>query len=84
MAECNSIETSNKQSNLNDQQQFRLKKINEIKDYFVAEIKERELISKWLSKYIASFDYFDKSLIFYLQQVVVSLVHHLQLLLEYL
>ena len=84
MAECNSIETSNKQSNLNDQQQFRLKKINEIKDYFVAEIKERELISKWLSKYIASFDYFDKFLIFYLQQVVVSLLHHLQLLLEYL
>ena len=25
---------------LNDQQQFRLNKINEIKDYFVAEIKE--------------------------------------------
>ena len=82
MAECNSIETSNKYPNLNDQQQFRLKKINEIKDY--AEIKERELISRWLSKYIASFDYFDKSFIFYLQQVVVSLLHHLQLLLEYL
>ena len=42
---------------------FRLNKINEIKDYFVAEIKERELMSKRLSKYIASFDYFDKSLI---------------------
>ena len=48
---------------LNDQQHFRLNKINEIKDYFVAEIKERELMSKRLSKYIASFDYFDKSLI---------------------
>ena len=46
-----------------NQQQFRLNKINEIKDYFVAEIKERELMSKRLSKYIASFDYFDKSLI---------------------
>ena len=33
---------------LNDQQHFRLKKINEIKDYFVAEIRERELISKTL------------------------------------
>ena len=42
--------------NLNDQQQFRLNKINEIKDYFVAEIKERELMSKRLGKYIASFD----------------------------
>ena len=48
---------------LNDQQQFRLKKINEIKDYFVAEINEREQMSKRLSKYIASFDYFDKSVI---------------------
>ena len=33
------------------------------KDYFIAEIKERELMSKRLSKYIDSFDYFDKSLI---------------------
>ena len=73
MAECNSIdhgfhETPNMYPNLNavllsDLQQFRLNKINEIKDYFVAEIKERELMSKRLSKYIASFDYFDKSLI---------------------
>ena len=44
-------------------QQFRLNKINEIKDYFIAEIKKRELLSKNLSKYIASFEYFDKSLI---------------------
>ena len=49
--------------NLNDQQQFRLNKINEIKDYFVAEIKDRKLMSKRASKYIGSFDYFDKSLI---------------------
>ena len=32
-------------------------------DDMIAEIKERELMSKRLSKYIASFDYFDKSLI---------------------
>ena len=48
---------------LSDQQQFRLNKINEIKDYFVVEIKERELMSKRRSKYITSFDHFDKSLI---------------------
>ena len=48
--------------NLHDQQ-FRLNRINEIKDYFAAEIKERELMSKRLSKYVASFDYFVKSLI---------------------
>ena len=34
-----------------------------IKDYFVAQIKKREVMSKRLSKYIASFDYFDKLLI---------------------
>ena len=49
---------------LNDQQHFTLNKINEIKDYFVAENKERELMSKRLSKYIVSFNHFDKSLIF--------------------
>ena len=47
---------------LNDEQHFRLNKINEIKDYFVAEVKGRELMSKRLSKYIVSFDYFDTSL----------------------
>ena len=45
---------------LSNKQQFRLNRINDIKDYFVAEIKERELMSKRLSNYIASFDYFDK------------------------
>ena len=55
---ADSVETTNL-----DNQQFRLNKINEIKDYLIAEIKERELMSKRLSKYIASFDYFDKSLI---------------------
>ena len=60
---CNSIEFNSIQtSNLNNQQ-FRLNKINEMKNYFIAEINERELTSKRLSKYIASFDYFDKSLI---------------------
>ena len=58
-------ETSNMYPNLNvplnDQQHFRLNKISGIRDYFVAEIKERELMSKRLSKYISSFDYFDKS-----------------------
>ena len=38
--ERNSIDTSN----LNNQQ-FRLYKISEIEDYFIAEIKERELMS---------------------------------------
>ena len=46
-----------------NEQQFRLNKINEIKDYSVAEIKERELMRKRLSKFISSFDCFDKPLI---------------------
>ena len=42
--ECNFIETSNL-----DNQKFRLNKINEIKDYFIAEVKEKELMSKNLA-----------------------------------
>ena len=45
-----------------NEQQSGLNKINETKDYFWAEIRERELISKNISKYIPSLDYFDKSL----------------------
>ena len=62
MVECNFIEAPNVYQNLDDQQ-FLLNKINEVKDYFIAEIKERELMSKRLSKCIASFDYFDKPLV---------------------
>ena len=51
-------------ANILNDQQFRLNKINEIKDQFTAEIRERELMSKNLSKCIASFDYLDKSFIF--------------------
>ena len=61
MAECNSIEcdvheTPNMYPNLNttpsNDKQFRLNKINEIKDYFITEIKERELMSKNLGEAI--------------------------------
>ena len=53
----------NLSANASNDQQFRLNKINEIKDYFISEIKEREPMSKRLTKYISSFDYFDKLLI---------------------
>ena len=63
--ECSSIKYIEHNSidalNLNNQQ-FRLNKISEIEDYFIAEIKERELMSKKLSKHISFSDYFDKSL----------------------
>ena len=68
---CNSIKHDfhktpniypNLKANISNEKQFKLNKINEIKDYFLAEIRERELISKNVSKYIASLDYFNKSL----------------------
>ena len=46
---------------LNDQTELRLNEINKIEDY--SEIQERKTMSKKLSKYIASFDYIDKTLI---------------------
>ena len=72
----------NLNANLSNGQQRRLNKINEIKDYFVAQIKERELMSERLTKYIASFDYFDKSLIVLSEATSSFLLRHLQLLLE--
>ena len=65
MNELNSIET---QSNLDaiplsDQTKFWLNEINKIKDYFNSKIQERKTTSKTLSKYIAAFDYIEKTLI---------------------
>ena len=58
----------NKYSNLNaiplsHQTKSTLNEINKIKDYFNSEIQERKIMSKKLSKCIAAFDYFDKTLI---------------------
>ena len=50
--------------NLSGQIQYRLNEINKIESYFTTDIQEREIMSKNLSKYIATFDYFDKILIF--------------------
>ena len=68
MNESNSLEVTNKNSNLNaiplsDQRKFRLNEINKIKDYFNFEIQERKIMTKRLRKYVAAFDYFDKTLI---------------------
>ena len=56
MVECNSIEfiehNSVDTSNLNNQQS-RLNKISKIENYFIPEIKERELMSDKLGKYIS-------------------------------
>ena len=49
--------------NINNQARFRLDKINKIEENFIAEIHEREKMSKKLSKNFAAFDHFDKIII---------------------
>ena len=66
--------------NLCDETQFRRDKINEIKDCFIDEIREREAMSIRLSKDIAAFDYLQ---FFYLQQVEEYLLFILLLLLVF-
>ena len=48
---------------LTDVNKYRLDEINEIRDYFDNEIKERKDIIKKLNKYLVSFDYLDKTFI---------------------
>ena len=52
---------------LRNQALLRLNKIDEIEDYFITEIYEREIMSKRLSKYFAAFDYIDKTLIIFIR-----------------
>ena len=66
--------------NLSDETQFKRDKINEIKDSFIDEIRERETMSSRLSKYIAAFDYLQ---FFYLQQLEEYLLFILLLLLVF-
>lgn len=65
---------------LSNQTQFKLNRINEIKYYFIAKIREREAASKVFSKYIATFDNFDKILFYQYQVVVFPLILLLLLL----
>ena len=46
-----------------DQTKLRLNEINKIIYYFNSDIQERKIMSKKISKYIAAFDYIDKTLI---------------------
>ena len=51
----------NLSADISNEQRLGLNKINEVKNYFIIEIRERKLMIKNLSKYIASFEYFNKS-----------------------
>ena len=62
MAECSSTEYNSPDIyTSSNHQQLRFKKMNKVRDYFIGTIKEREFMR--LSKYIASFQYFENSLI---------------------
>ena len=50
-------------TNLTELTKIRLDKITELKNYFRKEISQRKSCSKKLSKYVAAFDYIDKTLI---------------------
>ena len=61
--------------------QYRLNKINRIKDYFVAESHERETMNKALCNYTAAFDFLIRLYWFYQQLVLLFLLFHWLLLL---
>ena len=58
--EVSKANRANEISELKDLTKYRLDEINNTKDYFNAEIKERKDIVKKISKYIVAFDYADK------------------------
>ena len=60
------IPTNLEKTSLNEQTNYRLIEIGKIKDYFESEIKDQEILSKKLSKYITGFDYTDKILTVFL------------------
>ena len=71
-------------TNLTKQAKIRLDKITEIENYFHQEMNQRKLCSKKLSKYVAAFNYIDKILMFYVQQVAEYPSFRLRELLELL
>ena len=62
MNKSNSIEAIDK-TDLSEQTKFRLDEISKIENYFIEEINQRKSCIKKLSKYVAVFDYIDKTLI---------------------
>ena len=69
--EVNAMNRANEMSELNDLTKFRLDEINNIKEYFNAEIKERKDIIKKISKYIVAFDYVENFLLHYQHRLVL-------------
>ena len=55
-----------------------------LKTILAQKFKSKKTMNKKLSKYVTAFDYFDKAVIVYLQQVKEHLLFLLQVLLELL
>ena len=60
MNKYSSVETVDT-SNMSDQTKFRLNEIIKVEDYLNSKTQERNIMCKKLSKYIAAFDYIDKT-----------------------
>ena len=65
ISEASETSRVNAVSELKDLTKYRLDEINNLKEYFNTEIKERKYIIKKNSKYIVAFDYADKILLHY-------------------
>ena len=68
MNECNSIKNNSVETidkiNLSEETKFRLDGISKIENYFIEKINQRKSCSQKLNKYVTTFDYIDKILIF--------------------
>ena len=67
-------EIPNTHLNLSNQTQYRLNEINKIKMYFIKEVQEGKIMSKRLSKFIATFDYFGKTFVLPATSVGISVI----------
>ena len=63
MNKCNSIEAIDR-TDLSEQAKFQLDEISKTENYFIEEISQRKSYIRKLNKYVKTFDYIDKILIF--------------------
>ena len=82
ISEASETSRVNAASKLKDLTKYRLDEINNIKEYFNAEVKERKDIIKKISKYIVAFDYADKVFITLSASFGTLVLLHMQQLLE--
>ena len=82
--EVSKANRANEISELKDLTKYRLDEINKIKDYFNAEIKDRKDIVKKLVNTLLLLIMQTNFLLHYLHRLALSVMLHMQRLLEYL